>query len=100
LIIFSQKCNAQLSGIFTVGGTSPDFATIQDAAFALIGGVSGPVTFNIRPGTYNGPIEIGYIPNANAVNRIIFQSENGDSSSVNVISGGSIDDSEKHSFCG
>jgi hypothetical protein len=38
VLFFSQKCNAQLSGIFTVGGTSPDFATIQDAAFALFGG--------------------------------------------------------------
>src|SRR3989337_1631756 len=43
-----------LSGSFTVGGTSPDFATPQDAANALkVNGVSGPVFFNIRPGTYS-----------------------------------------------
>lgn len=42
-----------LSGNFTVGGNSPDFATLQDVANALkTRGVSGPVFINIRPGTY------------------------------------------------
>ncbi|MEK9138675.1 MAG: hypothetical protein AAB393_16250, partial [Bacteroidota bacterium] len=43
-----------LNGSFTVGGTSPSFATLQDAANALKRrGVSGPTFFNIRPGTYS-----------------------------------------------
>ena len=47
--IFSQPLN----GSYTIGGTSPDFTTLQDAANALkVNGVSGPVFFNIRPGTY------------------------------------------------
>ena len=42
-----------MSGNYTVGGSSPDFATLQDVANALKArGVSGPVSINIRPGTY------------------------------------------------
>jgi hypothetical protein len=48
--IFSQPLN----GSYTIGGSSPDFATLQSAADALNArGVSGPVFFNIRPGTYS-----------------------------------------------
>ncbi len=43
-----------LNGSHTIGGTSPSFATLQDAANALKArGVSGPTFFNIRPGTYS-----------------------------------------------
>ena len=42
-----------MSGTYTIGGTSPDFAALQDAATAVKSrGVSGPVFFNVRPGTY------------------------------------------------
>ena len=42
-----------MSGNYTVGGSSPDFATLQGAANSLkLHGVSGRVFFNIRPGTY------------------------------------------------
>lgn len=47
---FSQP----LSGNYTIGGGSPDFTTLQLAADALNArGVSGPVFFNLRPGTYS-----------------------------------------------
>ena len=54
LLIAAQCAFAQpMSGNYTVGGTSPDFATFQDAADAVkSNGVSGPVFLNIRPGTY------------------------------------------------
>lgn len=48
-IIFSQP----LSGNYLVGGNSPDFITLQEAANSLMtNGISGPVTISIRPGTY------------------------------------------------
>lgn len=48
--IFSQP----LHGSYTIGGNNPDFTTLQSAADALNArGVSGPVFFNIRPGTYS-----------------------------------------------
>ena len=47
--IFSQPLN----GSYTIGGNSPDFATLQDAASALnVNGISSPIFFNIRPGIY------------------------------------------------
>ena len=54
LLVCAGILGAQpLSGSFTVGGTSPGFATLQDAANALkTRGVSGPVFLNLRPGTY------------------------------------------------
>jgi hypothetical protein len=75
--IFSQPLN----GSYTVGGQSPDFATLQNAAHALfINGISGPVFFNIRPGTYMkqgspGPVLRldTLIAGVSEINRITFQ---------------------------
>ena len=42
-----------MSGTYTIGGTLPDFAALQNAANTVKSrGVSGPVFFNIRPGIY------------------------------------------------
>ena len=50
LSLFAQP----LSGSYTIGGNNADFATLQIAADALnANGVSGQVTFNIRPGIYS-----------------------------------------------
>lgn len=74
---------APLSGIYTIGGTNPDYATFSLAAAALNSqGVNGPVTFNVRPGTYNESVTINNITGATATNHITFQSENGDQNSV------------------
>jgi hypothetical protein len=75
--IFSQPLN----GSYTVGGSSPNFASLQDAANALkVNGVSGPVTFNIRPGTYvrdSGATSVmildSIITGSSSTNRIMFQ---------------------------
>ena len=74
--------SAQLSGTFTIGGTTPDYATITDALTDLSAGVSGPVIFNIRPGTYSGKLFLNNIQGSSITNTVTFQSENGDSSSV------------------
>jgi parallel beta-helix repeat protein len=51
-----------LSGVYTIGGTAPDFATFTDAATALaLYGVAGRVTFRVREGTYNERIQINSI---------------------------------------
>ena len=72
-----------LSGIYTIGGTSPDYATFSLAAVDLNNrGVSGPVTFNVRSGGYTEHFELFDVPGASATNTIIFQSESGDSTSV------------------
>lgn len=48
-----------LTGVYTIGGTNPSFATITEAVSALQNaGVAGPVTFNVAPGTYTGQVVI------------------------------------------
>jgi hypothetical protein len=83
LVFLGNESFAQLSGPYTVGGTTPNYATVQDAVVAVqSAGVSGPVVFNIRPGTYPGKVDIGNVTGVSATNTITFQSENGDSTSV------------------
>lgn len=73
---------ASLSGIYTVG-TGGDFPTVVDAADALNQyGVCGPVTMNILNGTYSGQVQLDDIVGASAVNRITFQSQNGNPANV------------------
>jgi parallel beta-helix repeat protein len=73
---------AQLSGNYTIGGTSPDYNNFTQAAAALAAGVSGPVVFNVRPGTYTEQITLPQIAGASSANTITFQSENGLASTV------------------
>ncbi|MCL6493673.1 MAG: hypothetical protein K6T54_02715 [Ignavibacterium sp.] len=69
---------APLSGTYTVGGTSPDFATLSQAAIALnVRGISGPVSINIRPGTYEDVFHLINIPGASHLNRITVTKESG-----------------------
>ena len=73
-ILFAQP----LSGVKTIGGVGPDYASFTDAVIALsVNGVMGPVTFNVRTATYNEQISIPVIAGASAVNTITFQSETG-----------------------
>jgi hypothetical protein len=88
--IFSQPLN----GSYTVGGNSPDFVTLQEAADTLkLNGVSGPVFFNVRPGIYmknngNNTVLIldGPVTGLSADNRITFQPDDATGGNVdNVI---------------
>jgi hypothetical protein len=82
--VFSLALHAQpLSGTYTVGGAGASYPTVVAAATALsANGVSGPVVFNISPGTYTGNVLIGPIQGASATNNIVFQSTNQDSTDV------------------
>lgn len=74
---------APLNGIYTIGGTNPDFANFNAAVSVLNNiGISGKVTFNVRPGTYQEQVKLREIKGTSAENRVIFKSENGDSTSV------------------
>ena len=82
LLLMAGVSNAQLSGNYTVGGSNPDFATLPDVTTALqTQGVSGPVTFNLRAGTYetNGgterALEIHGVPGASGANIVTFQAD-------------------------
>ena len=76
----AQTC---LSGTYYIGGTNPNYTTINDAVNALDSlGVCGPVIFKINSGTYTEQITIPYITGASAINNITFESSTGDSTSV------------------
>lgn len=82
-IIFLSGSFAQLSGPYTIGGTTPDYIDISSAVSDITtNGVSGPVVFNIRDGVYNQQASIGLITGTSSVNTVTFQSESGDSTAV------------------
>ncbi len=69
---------APMSGTYTVGGTSPSFATLSQAAIALnVRGISAPVTINIRPGTYEDVFHLTKINGASNTNRVTVTKESG-----------------------
>ncbi len=74
---------AALCGTYTLGGTTPDFASFDEAEFALNhAGVSCPVVFLIRDGNYDEQLDLGLISGSSAVNTITFRGETLDSSLV------------------
>jgi hypothetical protein len=78
---------AALNGTFTVGGASPNFTTLAPALTQLsLGGTLGPVTFNVRPGTYTGYHLITTPPGNQSTRPIIIKSdETAGGTSNNVI---------------
>jgi hypothetical protein len=76
---------AGLAGVYTVGGTLPDFNTLNAAFNALkLGGATDTVTFALRNGTFNEQVSVGSYPGSSASRPIIVTSETGDSSKVIV----------------
>ena len=78
-----------LSGNYDVGGGNNDYATPVAAATALVAnGVSGPVTFNIYNGTYDGQVDLpGTIVGMGASNPITFQNAPGQAPVITSTSG-------------
>lgn len=80
--------SAQLNGAYTIGGASPDYATLSAAVSDLNSlGVSGPVVFNIRDGSYTGSSwqgSIGNVTGASAANTIVFQSQSGNAANCTL----------------
>jgi hypothetical protein len=69
----------------TVGGSSPDFSTIQGAYDALMEfGICGPVVINIRTATYNEQLQFGPVPGTDTTNTITIRSVTGDSTDVKI----------------
>ena len=66
---------SQLSGSYTIGGSSANYSSITAAISALTSsGVNGPVVFTINAGTYNEDIYITRaISGASSTNRITFR---------------------------
>ncbi|WP_417612588.1 CARDB domain-containing protein [Owenweeksia hongkongensis] len=77
-----------LGGIFTIGGTSPDFADLTTAVEILnLGGTYDSTIFNVRSGTYTERIVISGYPKLNPTDHVTFRSEAQDSSAVVITEG-------------
>jgi len=94
LCLSLQSATAQLVGTYTVGGDSPDFASIQEAADSLYAaGVGGPVDIFVRPGVYTSPDSAhrvldlpSEIPGASVASAVRFGPEQGSgATSSNVV---------------
>ena len=80
LLLATQVGFAQLSGTYTIGGTSPKFATISEAVDSLeTYGVNGAVTLHIRQGNYTEQISIGKISGTSSSNVVTFKTDPGSS---------------------
>ena len=79
---------APLAGTYTIGGDSPDYATIADARNDLrMRGISAPVTFNIRTGEYEETLNSYYpISGASSKDTIVIQAESGNPEDVAIYS--------------
>jgi len=85
LFFFSVSSMAQMNGSYTVGGSSPDYGNIQQAIDALMAnGVDGPTTILIRDGNYPLQLNFGFTHGVSSINRVAIQSENQDSSLVEI----------------
>lgn len=81
--IFSTQLAVPLCGNYTIGGSNPDFTTMDDAVRLLnLAGVTCPVEFAFRDGTYYEQLVIKEIRGTSAVNTVTFRSLNNDSSKV------------------
>jgi hypothetical protein len=75
------------SGTYTIGGTSPDYASFSAAAADLnTNGVAGdgPVVFNVHDGVYTDYLNLTQITNASLTSNITFKSENDDKTLVTL----------------
>jgi hypothetical protein len=83
---FTSSIQALATGTYTVGGDSPDYATLIDAFTDLqLRGVSGQVTLNIRTGDYDEHVgTVNKIPGASAENFIVVKSETGNPEDVRI----------------
>ena len=84
----SASFGVAMAGTFTVGGSSSDYNTIDDAIDALnCSGLGGAVVFNIASGTYTGQYELTSYSGASATNTITFQAASGNASDVKITNG-------------
>lgn len=77
--------SAGMAGLYTIGGTAPDFKDFSAAAsFITKWGMCGNVTLNLRDGTYAGKAAFDSLQKSNPALKLIIQSESGDKSKVKI----------------
>ncbi len=86
--ILANLCFTIAAGTYSIGGTSPSFASFAEFENQLnCGGISGPVTINFHPGTYVLNATFGQFPNGTN-STLTFTSATGNSADVILTNGG------------
>jgi len=82
----ASRCLALPGGVYLVGSSAQAAYPTLDSAIRAIGcgGIAGPVTFSIEPGTYYGSYNLNNIPGA-GVSGITISSQTGVASSVELL---------------
>lgn len=80
-VISIDVCSG-LSGTFTVGTATSDFATLADAMDKLKCGLAGHVTFQLAPGTYNDKILLEEVEGASDTTTLTIDGVSPDSVTV------------------
>ncbi|RYZ24611.1 MAG: hypothetical protein EOO16_00490 [Chitinophagaceae bacterium] len=75
---------ALLAGVYTVGAAPSDYPTVSAAVAALECGITGPVTFNVKPGTYNEQVRMHAVAGTGPNVQVTFRAQNGDPASVTL----------------
>lgn len=87
-LLLATLAKAQLSGTYTINSDAsqnPSYTSFSAAATALTGqGVSGPVVFEIAPGSYNETLTLLEIEGASETNRVIFRGMGADNQQVTL----------------
>lgn len=84
-VFISLPVLAQLSGTYTIGGTSPNYTTVKEAVDSLNKkGVNGAVTYHIRSGNYNAQFTINNVSGASATNNITFKPDPANTGAVTI----------------
>lgn len=78
--LFTPKLAGPLCGTYTIGGANPDFTSVSDAALVLnLAGITCPVEFVIRDGTYEEQFKINHYSGSSPDRPVVFRSESGNS---------------------
>ncbi|MBL7741540.1 MAG: gliding motility-associated C-terminal domain-containing protein [Chitinophagaceae bacterium] len=82
------------AGTYTINNTIPtdypggtNFNSFVEAVAVMNCGISGPVIFNVAPGTYTEQVRMRAITGTSPVNTVTFQSQNGNPASVTLTYG-------------
>ena len=76
--VISRKLAGPLCGVYTIGGQEADFENVGDAVSALnLAGITCPVTFVIRDGTYYEQFRLNPVVGSSAEKPVKFTSESG-----------------------
>ncbi|MBL7743093.1 MAG: gliding motility-associated C-terminal domain-containing protein [Chitinophagaceae bacterium] len=79
------------AGTYTINNTLPtdypsgtNFNSFVEAVAVMNCGISGPVVFNVTPGTYTEQVRMRTITGTSPVNTVTFQAQNGNPASVTL----------------